>query len=205
MLKDCKTGKAISEEDIPPAVLVGSSRSNSSRDVSQSTIPQKNIFPDSLPQNTVMPLKTPYSYFLYNLYIFQASVAPQAFPKMPSPTNDPFSTPMPSIWASELPSIPAAPIQEPCASDIIPKLSDLQTQYKMAALNSKKSGNSEHAIAFMKVYKQLGSITKAVEEGKTVDMNSLPPAPSDYFKSKTFVLINGIIILMIEYSISFES
>lgn len=56
----------------------------------------------------------------------------------------------------------------------------LREGYKAAALGYKLSGDRLKALSMLKISKQLGIMTKAVEEGRPVDLNGLPPKPPKF-------------------------
>ncbi|XP_058832643.1 coiled-coil and C2 domain-containing protein 1-like isoform X2 [Topomyia yanbarensis] len=58
-------------------------------------------------------------------------------------------------------------------------LNERKNQYKVAALEAKKAGNTEKAIRFMKTVKQFDTVIHALENGQEVDLSKMPPAPSE--------------------------
>ncbi|XP_075151892.1 lethal (2) giant discs 1 isoform X2 [Haematobia irritans] len=56
-----------------------------------------------------------------------------------------------------------------------------QQEYKAAALQSKRSGDTAMALQFLKVVKQFDVVIKMCEDGQEVDLSDMPPSP-DQFK-----------------------
>lgn len=56
-----------------------------------------------------------------------------------------------------------------------------QQEYKAAALQSKRSGDTAMALQFLKVVKQFDVVIKMCEDGQEVDLSDMPPPP-DQFK-----------------------
>lgn len=118
----------------------------------------------------------------------EAEVAsPPLMPTRPAPA------PMPSPTGS-LPPIPprqniSPPTEEaPIAPEMSPPtenptvvmLRSRQKEYKLYALQQKKSGDNAAAMQFIKVAKQFDAVIKAVEEGQEVDLSNMPPPPTAY-------------------------
>ena len=115
-------------------------------------------------------------------------VPTQNYPTLDSPTNAPFDKPLPDVWLP-LPSIPPPHPQERRNKESFSRppqtlddLVDLQNQYKVTALDAKKSGNKEVAIQSLKVYKQLVALAEALRNGQEIDFSSLPPPPTIYLQ-----------------------
>lgn len=57
-----------------------------------------------------------------------------------------------------------------------------QNEYKAAALQSKRSGDTATALQFLKVVKQFDVVVKMCEEGQEVDLSDMPPPPSEFLE-----------------------
>lgn len=55
-----------------------------------------------------------------------------------------------------------------------------QKEYKAAALQSKRSGDTAMALQFLKVVKQFDVVVKMCEDGKEVDLSDMPPPPDEF-------------------------
>ncbi|KAL9925930.1 lethal (2) giant discs 1 isoform 2-T2 [Glossina fuscipes fuscipes] len=67
------------------------------------------------------------------------------------------------------------------ANPVIQKMRSLQQEYKAAALQSKRAGDTAMALQFLKVVKQFDVVIKMCEDGQEVDLSDMPPPP-DQFK-----------------------
>uniref|UniRef100_A0A1B0G667 Coiled-coil and C2 domain-containing protein 1-like n=1 Tax=Glossina morsitans morsitans TaxID=37546 RepID=A0A1B0G667_GLOMM len=67
------------------------------------------------------------------------------------------------------------------ANPVIQKMRTLQQEYKAAALQSKRAGDTAMALQFLKVVKQFDVVIKMCEDGQEVDLSDMPPPP-DQFK-----------------------
>lgn len=61
-------------------------------------------------------------------------------------------------------------------------LNERKNQYKLAALEAKKSGNTENAIKYIKIVKQFDTVIQALENGQEIDLSRMPPPPSELGK-----------------------
>ncbi|XP_013118274.1 coiled-coil and C2 domain-containing protein 1-like isoform X2 [Stomoxys calcitrans] len=100
------------------------------------------------------------------------------------------STPnVPVRRAPELPTLEKdeavnEPEKEEPANLVNPIVQDMrvrQQEYKAAALQSKRSGDTAMALQFLKVVKQFDIVIKMCEDGQEVDLSDMPPPP-DQFK-----------------------
>jgi len=57
-----------------------------------------------------------------------------------------------------------------------------QTDYKAAALQSKRSGDISTALQFLKVVKQFDVVIKMCEDGQEVDLSDMPPPPAEFLE-----------------------
>lgn len=54
-----------------------------------------------------------------------------------------------------------------------------QKEYKIAALQAKKSGDTETALGFIKIAKIFDQVIQAVKDGQAVDLSDMPGSPSE--------------------------
>ncbi|XP_065079358.1 coiled-coil and C2 domain-containing protein 1-like [Ochlerotatus camptorhynchus] len=117
----------------------------------------------------------------------------------PEPPKEEKSADIPTVPTRKAPAPPPAgpaPVFEsttmattpeskpsPPANPQLSLLNDRKTQYKTAALEAKKAGNTEKAIQYMKIVKQFDSVIQAVENGQEVDLSRMPPPPGEQDKS----------------------
>uniref|UniRef100_A0A1S4H553 Coiled-coil and C2 domain-containing protein 1-like n=1 Tax=Anopheles gambiae TaxID=7165 RepID=A0A1S4H553_ANOGA len=157
-LKMAEAGKAVDQSEIPPEVSV------------------KLAAPPKEP--TDEPPKQPIS----------APARPAPPPPIASPAADEpgpsrSAPPVPPRGEAKPPTTPAPVLQErAAAAPSNPKLSLLNERkqlYKQAALNAKKVGNNEQAMAYVKVLKQFDVVIRAMENGEEVDLSRMPPPPSE--------------------------
>lgn len=106
-------------------------------------------------------------------------------PSPVTPTTPP--TPLTPPASSDVPAIPSAaaadpPQPEPSTAvdeQIINTLLARQREYKMAALNAKKSGETANALQYVKVIKIFDKVLEMARQGKPVDLSDMPPPPSE--------------------------
>uniref|UniRef100_A0A182MYA9 Coiled-coil and C2 domain-containing protein 1-like n=1 Tax=Anopheles dirus TaxID=7168 RepID=A0A182MYA9_9DIPT len=157
-LKMAEAGKPVDQSEIPPEVSV------------KLAAPAKDPAEDA-PKPSTAPLRP--------------APPPPALLSTPS-TDEPgpsrtSAPPVPPRRESRPPSSPAPVLQEQAAPEN-PKLSLLNGRkqlYKQAALNAKKAGNNEQAMAYVKILKQFDVVIRAMENGEEVDLSRMPPPPSE--------------------------
>ncbi|XP_073824975.1 coiled-coil and C2 domain-containing protein 1-like [Musca autumnalis] len=66
------------------------------------------------------------------------------------------------------------------ANPLIQKLRQRQQEYKVAALQSKRSGDTGSALQFLKIVKQFDVVIKMCEDGQEVDLSDMPPPPEQF-------------------------
>ncbi|XP_017151416.1 coiled-coil and C2 domain-containing protein 1-like isoform X2 [Drosophila miranda] len=89
-------------------------------------------------------------------------------PAPPTPTSPPAATPPPA---------PAAP-----PNPLVAQMRSRQSEYKAAALQHKRSGDTANALQFLKVVKQFDVVVKMCEDGQEVDLSDMPPPPSEFLE-----------------------
>lgn len=102
----------------------------------------------------------------------------------PPPTDGEEATATPASSdppASEAASadLPVPAITKEINTELLNLLNDRKMRYKMAALNSKKSGDTETAMKYIKIAKQFDTVIAAVEAGQPVDLSGMPGPPGD--------------------------
>ncbi|KAL9704384.1 hypothetical protein quinque_007902 [Culex quinquefasciatus] len=93
--------------------------------------------------------------------------APAPPPSNPAPVFESTSTPK-----------PPEPAPTPVENPQLAMLQERKAQYKAAALEAKKAGNSEQAIKFIKIVKQFDMVIQALENGQDIDLSKMPPPPT---------------------------
>lgn len=116
------------------------------------------------------------------------SVKPaQSQPSEENVASAPASPPPPTIATSA--EVPASPVKvadtiQPTISaevdeQIINTLLARQREYKVAALNAKKSGDTAHALQYVKVIKLFDKVLELARQGQPVDLSDMPPPPNE--------------------------
>lgn len=65
-----------------------------------------------------------------------------------------------------------------------------QKEYKIAALQAKKSGDTETALGFIKIAKIFDQVIQAVKEGQAVDLSDMPGPPGEVSFQCEHILIH---------------
>ncbi|XP_016978553.2 coiled-coil and C2 domain-containing protein 1-like isoform X2 [Drosophila rhopaloa] len=107
-------------------------------------------------------------------------------PLAPSTPASPPPVPSRAAPAPPTPSSPVAPIT-PVASTtppnpLVAQMRSRQNEYKAAALQSKRSGDTATALQFLKVVKQFDVVVKMCEDGQEVDLSDMPPPPAEFLE-----------------------
>ncbi|XP_001356787.3 coiled-coil and C2 domain-containing protein 1-like isoform X2 [Drosophila pseudoobscura] len=89
-------------------------------------------------------------------------------PAPPTPTSPPAATPPPA---------PATP-----PNPLVAQMRSRQSEYKAAALQYKRSGDTANALQFLKVVKQFDVVVEMCEDGQEVDLSDMPPPPSEFLE-----------------------
>ncbi|XP_045616529.2 coiled-coil and C2 domain-containing protein 1-like [Procambarus clarkii] len=185
MQKSVKAGRSINEDEIPPAVVVkmssGGSTGGSANTSSTSSPAALSPLEDHAPQRESLPATLPHS------VVFQEQDKPPPQPVPRSSLNRQAPPPPPPVHQSSPSSgVPlqrtissGPPLQRTTSSsDPASIIRNLHTEYKIAALASKKHGDKEQAIHYMKIMKQMEPMLRAAESGQAVDLTTLPGSPS---------------------------
>ncbi|KAH8319046.1 hypothetical protein KR067_005763 [Drosophila pandora] len=112
-----------------------------------------------------------------------ASVDPAPPPEAEAPPAAPL---VPARAAPALPPAPQTPTDSTAPSvssnPLVAQMRTRQNEYKAAALQSKRSGDTATALQFLKVVKQFDVVVKMCEEGQEVDLSDMPPPPSEFLE-----------------------
>uniref|UniRef100_A0A182VT84 Coiled-coil and C2 domain-containing protein 1-like n=1 Tax=Anopheles minimus TaxID=112268 RepID=A0A182VT84_9DIPT len=162
-LRLAEAGKPVDQSEIPPEVSV------------KMTAPPKDATDDTSKPATapVRPAPPP------------PSMVTPSTPDEPGPSRS--APPVPPRREAKPPPMPAPVLQDEIAKEN-PKLTLLNERkqlYKQAALNAKKAGNNEQAMAYVKVLKQFDVVIRAMENGEEVDLSKMPPPPSGLNTAQT--------------------
>ncbi|KAK8730359.1 hypothetical protein OTU49_007979 [Cherax quadricarinatus] len=195
MQKAVKAGRPIEETEIPPAVVIkmsggstGGSANTSSTASPAASSPLDECGP---PPRETLPASIPHD------VVFQDQSKPRP---EPAPRSNPEKRPSPVHEGSPSPGVPlqrttsssgpplhrtisssGPPLQRTCSSsDPANIIRSLHSEYKMAALASKKQGDKERAIQYMKIMKQMEPMLRAAEGGQAVDLATLPGPPGTH-------------------------
>ncbi|XP_037810895.1 coiled-coil and C2 domain-containing protein 1-like isoform X1 [Lucilia sericata] len=123
----------------------------------------------------------------------EVSVKPAANSNSGSDSNPtPVVEEPPKVPTRQAPLPPAQSQEEtkPNENDIAPQTSQIhplvqqmrsrQQEYKAAALQSKRAGDTAMALQFLKVVKQFDVVVKMCEDGQEVDLSDMPPPPEQF-------------------------
>ncbi|PSN49772.1 Coiled-coil and C2 domain-containing-like protein 1 [Blattella germanica] len=172
LLKQARAGRVVNEEDIPPPVVTTAGK--------KPTEPPAAISPSEDVPVPVRPAPPP--------------PVPSSEPILPSsppplPPRPPVRVPLPGLVSptSEMstassqpePEVSAASSQQEEKNETLNTLKERQSQYKRAALQAKRAGDNETAIAYVRIAKQFDAVIAAVMEGNAVDLSAMPPPPSE--------------------------
>ncbi|XP_058461849.1 coiled-coil and C2 domain-containing protein 1-like isoform X2 [Malaya genurostris] len=164
MLKQVEAGKSVDPSEIPPEVSVKIAGT-----VSAKTESPKEEKVENIPAVPTVPTR-------------RAPAPPPADailkPEPLSPATLPPSDPPPVFESTSSSKVPEVKRDVEANPDLL-ILTERKNQYKAAALQAKKAGNTEKAIKYMKTVKQFDTVINALESGQEVDLSKMPPAPSD--------------------------
>ncbi|XP_067877146.1 coiled-coil and C2 domain-containing protein 1A isoform X2 [Heterodontus francisci] len=175
MLASVKKGKQINEEDIPPPVASGKSSNTTSTPPTSGTATSL-IEDQSVLIDRAVPREHPVS-----------AAQPAPPPLLPKPKMSvPEVMPPPSVKRSStlvessLPAKMEATIPVPnravsVNSSMKGTAVSRQREYKLAALQAKRSGDTELATKYYRISKKFDPVLEALDKGETVDFSSLPP------------------------------
>ncbi|XP_054741813.1 coiled-coil and C2 domain-containing protein 1-like isoform X1 [Anastrepha obliqua] len=96
-------------------------------------------------------------------------------PKLTPPTDETTSLSPTDETTSPINSESSKP-----TSSVLLQMEERQRQYKAAALQAKRNGETSTAIQFLKVVKQFDLVIQMVEKGEEVDLSDMPPTPDKF-------------------------
>ncbi|XP_017059309.1 coiled-coil and C2 domain-containing protein 1-like isoform X2 [Drosophila ficusphila] len=109
-----------------------------------------------------------------------AQESPASTPASPPPVpNRPAPAP-PTPTTPVAPTSSVAPTTPP--NPLVAQMRSRQNEYKAAALQSKRSGDTATALQFLKVVKQFDVVVKMCEDGQEVDLSDMPPPPAEFLE-----------------------
>ncbi|XP_064548608.1 coiled-coil and C2 domain-containing protein 1-like isoform X1 [Drosophila montana] len=100
-------------------------------------------------------------------------------PKRAAPAPPTPGTP-PATEAAASPSTPPATATPSPASPLVSQMRSRQNEYKAAAVQAKRSGDTAAALQFLRVVKQFDVVVKMCEDGQEVDLSDMPPPPGEF-------------------------
>ncbi|KAH8367374.1 hypothetical protein KR084_002157 [Drosophila pseudotakahashii] len=113
---------------------------------------------------------------------------PVAAEESPAPSTPVSPPPVPSraAPAPPTPTSPVAPTPSVAPTtppnSLVAQMRSRQNEYKAAALQSKRSGDTATALQFLKVVKQFDVVVKMCEDGQEVDLSDMPPPPAEFME-----------------------
>lgn len=146
---------------------------NTLRDLLKQANAGKSINPDDIPPEVLVKKQEPTP-------AGEPSITEPARPTREAPMVP--SSPPPVMEPLSSPSAVESPTSDEPTKPANPKTQILlarQKEYKSAALASKKSGDIESAKSYMKIAKMFDVVIKASEDGQDIDLNEMPPPPSE--------------------------
>ncbi|XP_021922806.1 coiled-coil and C2 domain-containing protein 1-like isoform X2 [Zootermopsis nevadensis] len=162
LLKQALSGKAVSEEEIPPPVVTVAGKKSVEPDLPSSarSPPSKELPVPSRP----------------------APPPPVSVQPPPVPPHPPLGVPLPGIVADDINnSTSQSPVELTGeGSKTLNMLKERQSQYKQAALQAKRAGNNTLAIQYVRTVKQFDPVIAALQEGQPVDLSAMPLPPPDF-------------------------
>ncbi|XP_017854659.1 coiled-coil and C2 domain-containing protein 1-like isoform X1 [Drosophila busckii] len=111
-----------------------------------------------------------------------AAAAPVPEPAAPLEPKQPIRA-APSPPTPSTPSTPATPTQAAAAAAVNPLVANMrgrQSEYKAAAVQAKRNGDTAAALQFLRVVKQFDVVVKMCEDGQEVDLSDMPPPPAEF-------------------------
>ncbi|PNF27118.1 Coiled-coil and C2 domain-containing protein 1-like [Cryptotermes secundus] len=162
LLKRAHAGQVVNEEDIPPPVLTSAGK--------KSVEPHPSPSP-SAPSHPSEELAAPSR---------PAPPPPVPVRSPPVPPRPPLGVPLPGLVADDQnTSTSPSPAEETSENMTLNMLKERQAQYKQIAVLTKRAGNSDLAIQYVRIAKQFDPVIAALLEGQPVDLSAMPPPPPD--------------------------
>ncbi|KAL1457832.1 hypothetical protein WDU94_008023 [Cyamophila willieti] len=176
LLKKAQSGSAVNPDDIPPPVSVAKPQPVPT----PSTDEQSNLPPPLEPMRTapaIPPQPSPSQ-------DTPPPIPPRRQPSIPTPSSAP-ETPkdIPSSGPLDTQSgDPSNAASNGPNQKVIDLLVQRQGEYKRAALEAKKSGDSQSALTMISIFKQFDAVINLAKSGQAIDLSDMPPPPSELSK-----------------------
>ncbi|GLG98933.1 Uncharacterized protein GBIM_05497 [Gryllus bimaculatus] len=164
MIKQASAGRVINEEEIPPPVVISIKR--------KSSVDEPSAPSPAVPSRPAPPPPVP------------GRVQPSPLPAAPAPA--PGGGPVESLNdGADAVSSGGAPSSEQTHdsssdSSALQVLLARRNEFKEAALEAKRNGDSSKALQYVRVVKQFEPVIAAAAAGQPVDLGSIPPPPREY-------------------------
>ncbi|XP_078387643.1 coiled-coil and C2 domain-containing protein 1A-like isoform X2 [Cetorhinus maximus] len=176
MLTSVKKGRHINEEDIPPPVASGKSSNTTKAPATSGTstplTESNSVSPDlTVPREDPVPAAQPAPPpLLPKPKMSVPKVAPPPPVKRPNTLVE-----MPLPAKMEAPTPVANNKAVSINSSMKGTAMSRQREYKLAALQAKRGGDTELATKYYRISKKFDPILEALDRGESVDFSSLPP------------------------------
>ncbi|KAI5736260.1 hypothetical protein M8J76_001526 [Diaphorina citri] len=163
LLKKAQSGDAVNPDDIPPPVSVAKPNPQppAQEASTQPPDPVKPAEPNIDPPPSLPPPLEPQ----------------RAAPPIPPQPSPPHASPPPIPPRAAPTTTPSSPQQS-----VLDTLIQRQTEYKKAALEAKKSGDTQSALTLISIYKQFDAVISLARSGQPIDLSDMPPPPSELSK-----------------------
>lgn len=110
----------------------------------------------------------------------EAATTPTTPPSDDTPTTPIRAAPPPPVAT---PTPPISPQTDKPSTSVdeskINALLERQREYKMAALTSKKSGDTATALQYVKIIKIFDTVIASAKNGESIDLSDMPPHPNE--------------------------
>ncbi|XP_030241515.1 coiled-coil and C2 domain-containing protein 1-like isoform X1 [Drosophila navojoa] len=156
LLKQSSAGKNINVDDIPPEVSVKAAGGGGGVSVASEAQLEE-------PEQPKLPTRTA-----------PAPPTPSTPPVPPTPRSPPAP-----LTPSTPPATTAAASETP-VNPLISQMRSRQSEYKAAAVQAKRNGDTASALQFLRVVKQFDVVVKMCEDGQEVDLSDMPPPPAEF-------------------------
>ncbi|EDW85285.2 uncharacterized protein Dwil_GK18364 [Drosophila willistoni] len=108
----------------------------------------------------------------------------------PAPTVEEPTQPEESKQPARVAPAPPTPATPPATTTspstppnpLVTQMLSRQSEYKAAALQSKRAGDTATALQFLKVVKQFDVVIKMCQDGQEVDLSDMPPPPNEFLE-----------------------
>ncbi|KAK7788952.1 hypothetical protein R5R35_002357 [Gryllus longicercus] len=162
MIKQASAGRVINEEEIPPPVVISIKR--------KSSVDEPSAPSPAVPSRPAPPPPVP------------GRVQPSPLPAAPAPGGGPVESLNDGADAVSSGGAPSSEQTHDSSSDssALQVLLARRNEFKEAALEAKRNGDSSKALQYVRVVKQFEPVIAAAAAGQPVDLGSIPPPPREY-------------------------